>query len=240
MQSTIKIFRHLYNNLPPLFPRDRKERIKIALNHLENDPRVTLREAEDTMINFGYEVWPWNQAYREFLVGGASKVGEHFLLSGLSPELREKYAEFKAYGGTIADLHSGSGANFFMVEERLELCPALIDLARDIRQYVNRGILGLEREAYLGRVDKFNTVLKDISSLLNQLFKLALEEKEHHELAKQILARARNFEEGLCWLGPELNYEEVRQSLDFFKDRQAQLTQMRGIHLPVEVDFYRL
>ena len=91
MQSTIQLFRHLYNTIPPLVPDDLKTKMAHALNHLENDQTVTLEEVEATMIAFGYDLWPWNQAYKEFLATSESAVGEHFLLPKLSKSLQEKY-----------------------------------------------------------------------------------------------------------------------------------------------------
>ena len=36
------------------------------------------------MIVFGYEVWPWNQIYREFMTIAETEVGEHFLAPPLA------------------------------------------------------------------------------------------------------------------------------------------------------------
>ena len=112
MQSTIQLFHHLYDNLPPLVPVETKQKMAQALNFLNQD-ELNMEELEDIMIEFGYEVWPWNRAYRDFYKLAEDEMAEHFLLPKLSFELQKKYQDFKNYGGTYRDLHSGNPAAFF-------------------------------------------------------------------------------------------------------------------------------
>ncbi len=238
MESTISLFRHLYDHLPPLFPDEVKQKMSHALNHLENDQTITLEEVEDTMIEFGIEAWPWNQAYKEFLALAESKVGEHFLLPKLSASLQQKYHDFKVYGGTLRDLHSGNPAQFFTSEERGEVCAALVDMQLELRVYVDHEVKGMERSRYLKRVGEFKDLLENIEQTLEHLRNLANTEQDHPTLADEIRARVRSFEHSLCLLGPELNYDAICQSADFFKERKLHLSHMKGIHVPTEVDFY--
>ena len=209
-----------------------------ALSHLENDQTVSLEEIEDTMIKFGYEVWPWNQAYKEFLAVAETRVGEHFLLPKLTPELQQKYHDFKLYGGTLRDLHSGRPADYFTSEQRGELCVALVEMQRELRAYVNRELVGIEKVRYLRRVNEFQKVLEEIKATLNHLRELADKEQDHPNLANEIREKVRVFEHGLCLLGPELEYEAVCAAPEFFHGRKHELNRLRGIHRSVEVDFY--
>lgn len=237
-KSTISLFRHLYKTLPPLFPEQTKEKMAHALDHLENDQTVTLDEIEDTMIKFGYEVWPWNQAYKEFLAVGEAMVGEHFLVPKFSQELKRKYHDFKLYGGTLRDIHSGRPAVFFTSDERGELCVALVEMQMELREYVNRELVGLEKVRYLRRVNEFQKILEEIERQMEALRALADKEQDHPNLANEIRARVRAFEYGLCLLGPDLNYEAVCQSADFFEGRKEHLDRLKGIHVPATVDFF--
>ncbi|KKP59579.1 MAG: hypothetical protein UR53_C0001G0079 [Candidatus Magasanikbacteria bacterium GW2011_GWC2_34_16] len=238
MQSTIKLFRYLYDHLPPLFPTEEVEKMKHALEHLEQDQTMTVEEIEDTMINFGYLVWPWNQAYKEFLALAENEIGEHSLLPRLSKSTQEKYQDFKTYGGTLRDLHSGRPADYFIPEERGELCSALVEMQKDLRDFVNRKVMGVEKDKYLERVASFAEMLAEIRGRLDDMRGLADKEQDHPNLAAEIRTRVRSFEFGLCLLGPELNYEAVCQSVDFFHGRKQDLNRMRGIHTAVDVDFY--
>lgn len=240
MQSTIQLFRHLVQNIPPLFPVETKKKMEHALSHLESDQTISLEEVENTMIAFGYEVWPWNEAYKEYLAIAETRVGEHFLLPRLSQGMQEKYREFMRLGGTLRDLHSGSAAHNFEPEERTELCEALVEMQRDLRRYVNQEVAGLEQTRYLKRVREFMHVLGEIKQTMGRLRDLADREQDHPSLAQEIRAKVKSFEHGLCLLGPELSYDAVCESVDFFHGRKQELNRLRGIHVPLEIDFYRV
>jgi hypothetical protein len=238
MQSTLSLFRRLYHHIPPLFPKDQAEAMGKALDRLENDPAVTIEEIESTMIKFGYELWPYNQAFREYISFAEERMGEHFLVPTLSESLQQKYADFKKLNGTLSDLHSGKNAQFFTSEERVELCEKLVDLQRQIHEFAQQEIVGVERERYLKRVKEFGVVLAEIQKNLHELEKLAAREEDHPTLANEIRARVKGFEQGLCLLGPELSYEAVCSSVEFFKGRKQELNRLKGINLTTDIDFY--
>lgn len=238
MQHTLSLFRRLYHHLPPLFPRDRAEAIERALDRLENDPKIELEEIENTMITFGYELWPYNQAFKEYLAFAEERMGEHFLLPTLSPALQQKYADFKKLGGTLRELHEGKSAHFFASEERVELCEKLVELQKQLQGFARQEIAGVEQERYMKRVKEFTIVLHEIQATLDMLRHLAERETDHPTLAHEIRARIKAFEEGLCLLGPELTYEAICSSVEFFKGRKEELNHLKGIQLPVEIDFY--
>ena len=240
MQSTINLFRHFYETLPPLFPADTAEKIAHALEHVEQDPNMSLNDIEGTMITFGYEAWPWNQAYREFFAITEATMGEHFLLPKLTPELRRRYQEFQRYGGNLRELHSGRPADFFSGEERTDLCAALVETQVELRDYVNREVASVHRDKYLKRVAEFSSVLEEMTRHLEQLNGLAEAEQDHPALADQIRSRVRAFEYGLCFLGPEIGSEAVCQSVGFFAGRKHELNRLRGIHEEKQIDFYGL
>ncbi len=50
------------------------------LDKFEKKP-TSLDDLEEAMVNFGYEAWPWNEAYREFFTSCEKRMGGHFLLS---------------------------------------------------------------------------------------------------------------------------------------------------------------
>lgn len=91
MQSTIKIYKILHKNLPPLFPEATKRKMADVLNKFEKKP-TSLDDLEEAMAEFGYEIWPWNKAYREFLESSEERMGAHFFLS--KPELAINEALF--------------------------------------------------------------------------------------------------------------------------------------------------
>jgi len=238
MQSTIELFHHLYNNLPPLLPEEVVLAMKKELQDLENNPDITLEELEDKMIKFGYEVWPWNQAYKYFLTSATDKVGDHFLLPCMSDGLRAKYLSFQEFGGTLSDLHSGRPASFFTSEERAELCERLVDMRLHLKEYVNRALVGDNKNQYLNKVEEYKNLVEKIRFNLESLRNFMEKEEDGSALIGEINAKIKNFEHSLCLLGSELDFEAVCQAQDFFVGRKTELSRMRGINIPMQIDFF--
>ncbi|TAN33769.1 hypothetical protein EPN28_01295 [Patescibacteria group bacterium] len=238
MQSTLFIYKHLCARLPPLFPTEHLESARAEIARLEREKNTGVEDVENSMIKFGYEAWPWNQAYREFLENAEAQVGEHFLLPHLSDEMREKFEDYRHYGMGLHDLHSGRSAEYFTSDERALLCEALVETQKQLRAYVDRDICGLSKKKYLARVKEFARILEQIKEKMDELRALADKEEEHPALAGEIRQRVRLFEHGLCLLGPDLDYDAVCGSIDFFHGRRQDLSRMRGINIPKQIDFY--
>lgn len=238
MQSTIKLFWHLYDNLPPLFPAEIAGRFKNELETFVISPTAGLSEIESKMVRFGYVVWPWNQAYKYFLSAVEEKLGEHFFVPKLSDGLREKYLAFKDFGGTLADLKCGRPASFFTSEERVELCVALVETRAALREYLDRELVGVGKKQYLAKVEEYKILLDKIKNDLDILRDLTKNESEHEILIVEINGQIRDFEHGLCLLGSELDVEAVCQAKDFFAGRKIELGHWRGINIPMQIDFF--
>lgn len=235
---TIQLFQYFYQNIPPLFPKEEKEKIKEAMLQLQNNQSLTPHQIEDTMITFGYILWPWNQAYKDFLTIAENAYGDEFLQPYLSPDLKEKYLHYKDYGLSLRDLHSGRPAAYFESEERVELYKALLKMQEDLKKYVNQQIASTEKKRFLEKVDEYNKLLEQIEDKLKGLREIALNEQDHPILADEIREKIRMFEYGLCLLGPELSFHSVSQSIDFFTGRKMDLNRMRGIEEVKEINFY--
>ena len=239
MQSTIKLFWHLYDHLPPLFPQEVTLEMKNELENLDKS-KTNLEDIENKMIRFGYDIWPWNQAYKYFLDIAGDQLGEHFLLPQMSPGLHEKYSKFKVYSGGLKDLHSGRAAMFFTPEERAELCEVLVNMQLQLKSYVTRDLVGVNKKKYFEKIDEYEKLLEKIKSNLNSLRAMVAKEEGGSVLANEINAKIRDFEHGLCLLGTELDYEAVCQAPDFFAGRKVELSRLRGIHIPMQIDFFNI
>lgn len=212
--------------------------MKNELEGLANKPSISLEEVEDKMAKFGYEVWPWNQAYKYFLEIGQEQLGEHFLLPQMSDGLRKKYLDFKVYGGGLKDLHSGRAATFFTPEERAELCGELVDMQLQLRDYVTRDLVGINKKQYFTKIEEYEKLLEKIKSNLESLRGLVAKEEKGSVLTGEINSKIRDFEHSLCLLGTELDYEAVCQAQDFFAGRKIELSRLRGINIPMQIDFF--
>jgi hypothetical protein len=238
MHATLAIFRHLTNVIPPLVPDTLVVTMKKALDHFESHPEATLEELERVMYAYGYELWPYNQAFREELLLAEKNVGERFLLPKLSVGLKEKYLDYKKQGGTIRELHSGSGVAVFSSEERVELCEVLVGLQHDLRQYATQHVLGVGKKRYFSHIEHFRSRLETMHTYIEKLRHLADHEDEHPTLAEEIRAQVKSFEQGLCLLGPELSYEAVCSSVDYFQGRQKQSRYFKHLYQPKIVEYF--
>jgi len=233
MQSTIALFKRMYDNLPPLFPDTDKRDMKIALEHLLTDAPLSVEDVEDVMIDFGYRVWPWNRAFGDVLLVNEQQMNDHFFLPKLSEEVRTKYQEFLSCGGSMEEVKTGRAALYFTSDEQSELNGVLNEAVRDLRDYTVRQVMSTDKKQYLHRVEEYKTTLRDIVNKLEDMKNLATKEDDHPGLADEIRARVRSFEYGLCWLGPEPKYDDVSESLDFFVGRKIDLNRLKGIHTTV-------
>ena len=212
--------------------------MKNELENLENNSSISLEEIEDKMTKFGYEIWPWNQAYKYFLAVIQEQLGDHFLLPQMSEGLREKYLDFKSFGGGLKDLQTGRSAVFFTPEERAELCAVLVNMQTQLRDYVNRDLVGVNKKQYLNKIEEYEKLLEKIKSRLESLRHLVTKEEKDSVLIQEINSKIRDFEHGLCLLGAELDYGAVCQAEDFFAGRKIELSRLRGIHIPMQIDFF--
>jgi len=232
----MSLFRYFYEKLPPLFPKDKAQKIKISLDKAESNPDLSTFEIEEIMIPFGYEAWPWNKAYDRFYEVSKDRMGENFLLPRLPDDLRKKYLAFKSSGGNWEDLHSGKEVHHFSSEERVDLLQALLNMEDDLDDYTDREVIGLGKEKYLEYVEEYQNLLEEIKNKLYYLKQWAETETDHPILPAEILSKVRAFEYGLCLLGPDFNYNDVKEAVDFFEGRKDHLNSLRGIDRPLEND----
>lgn len=235
MSSTLRLFRQLYENLPPLFPEEIAQAMGICLDGLEKNPVASLELIENEMIKFGYEIWPYNQAWQEFYDETFSRKGEEFLLAGLSPELRGRYRDFKIYGGSLKSLFTGSLAQFFNTDERSELCAVLVETQNLINKFVRQDIISLRQKVYFKKVADFRKMLVNMKKEIDDLYKLAHKETDHPILIQEIREKIRAFEQGLCFLGPAVEPAAVCKISDFYRERKVHLRDLHNIHLAAAI-----
>lgn len=237
MESTIQLFAQLIENFPPLLSDDLAYRFRKELKNIQSEP-INLEQLEQKMVQVGYEIWPWNQAFREFLRLTEQKMGEEFLLAYLSDDLKKKYFRYSQLGMSWQDIHTGRAASYFEEEERIIIAEALVSAHQSIRDFTVREVVGIKKEKYLNKVEEFKGILTKIKDGLGKLRDLATSEGDHPMLSNEITERVKSFEHGLCLLAPEFDHEEVGQAHEFFKGRRQELNRLRGIHETIEIDFY--
>lgn len=231
-QHTIAIFRHLYEFVFGVLPAALQEEMKHALEHITNDPELTRKDIEDTMIVFGKKVWPYRKALQEMIELHEGSVGEQFFRSALSRRMQKRFAEFLEHGGTLRDIHSGAPAHFFSSDERIELNHALVDMHQHLRAYVVQHLKGIGRREFDARVKEFTTILTELETELDHIRDMADNAQEHPLVAREMREHVRGFEHGLAFLGPEYTSDEVTRAREHFQGRKQELI-VRGLQISI-------
>lgn len=229
MKSTFSLFERFHSNLPPLFPEVTKQQIIADLDRLREVDSIDLPKIENIMVSYGYEAWPWNKAYQEHLKASEERVADHFVSSKLNSSTAERYEDFKLYGGTYRDLHSGRSASFFTPEEQAEIRDALVSCGTEVKDFTNREIVGAKKAKFLQRVGELQKNLSEIKQILGVLRNMAESEDDFPSLKNEIHARIKAFEHGLCLLGPEQNHAELPALVDHFRGRKEELRRLSTV-----------
>lgn len=232
-RHTYRIFKQMVDDLPPLVPADIVDDIQRALEHAQDNARLTEEDVEQMVIVFGKKTWAYRQAYQELLEGYEGRLGETFLIGKLSIPLKKRYQEFIDHGGSFRDLHDGAFVHFFTVDERASLCEALIDIKQEIDRHARQAVLSVDRRKYEDRIVEFQLVLDNIEKRLETLRVMADDEEEHPFLADEIRSQIRGFEFGLSLLGPRIDYEAVCEAPGHFEGRKKDLRYARQKHITV-------
>jgi len=228
VKHTLDIFERMTDHLPPLLPKELVADIMHAREQMQNNHSLSVDDLEDTMIAFGKKIWPFRRAFDEFVDLHEGTLGEKFLLGKLSPDMKHRFKQFKEFGGSYRDLHTGAPATFFSPEERGILCQALIDVEQEIESYTRQAVTSTERRAYEDRVVEFSVILDDIEKRLDTLRLMAEDEQEHPDLAAEIRAQIRAFEQGLCLLAPRTDHAAVCRSVEHFEGRKVEKKAIRS------------
>lgn len=220
VKHTLVIFEQMYQNLPPLIPKEIEEEMRQALEDLKKNHLISLEDTEKTVFTFGKKIWAYWRAFAKFIDMYKKKLGDKFLLAKLPLEIKRSYKGFRDYGGDYHDIYSGAPMLFFNIEERQKLVEALIEVDKDIKNHVSQAILSTERKKYEELIEDFRVILDDMEKGIDDLRLMADNEQEHPELAEEIRAQVRGFEYGLCLLAPHTKHEEVINAKEYFEGRK--------------------
>jgi hypothetical protein len=237
-QHTISIFQMTLDNLPPFLPSEIIARMQGARDELERNKETSLEKIENVMIKFGYELWPWQSAHREFLSLAEERLGEHFFLSHLPAELGENFIKYRDYGLNWRDVYSGRAINYFSDSDRPLIARVLVETKNDLSKFNAQELASVNKNKYFNRVGEFKKILERIKEAIAKLKFSADQEVYHPTLAEEMRARARHLELGLADLAPSPSLDEAEMAQEFFEERKNHLNMMRGIDKPIQVDFY--
>jgi len=229
IQHTIDIFERMYNNMPPLVPRDVVEKMGQALEQVKANHDITEDQLESTMIIYAKKIWPYNQAFQEIYKSYESHMAEDMFMQKLSGMLKSRYLEYKAAEHGWIDIKKES-SQFFTPEERVELHRHIVNVTCELRAFAYQAVTHNDKKLYEDRIDEFSDILEHIELQLDALREVAEHEAEHPMLAHEIKEHVRGFEHGFAFLGPKVDYAAVCRAEEHFKGRKRHFKK-RANHL---------
>lgn len=219
IQHTRALFERLCQQIPPLVPDQLQHDLSNALEQVQDNVSLTIEELDETVIFFGKKLWPYREAFFELYRVYEGHMGETFLLGKLTPQLKQKYRLFKEVGGTFRDFHEGGMIDFFDAQERMDLCEILVAVNRELWDYAVQRVVSTDVKQYKEKIKEFQQIFIAMEKQIADLHTMADDEQEHPELAAEIRAHIRGFEEGLSLLGPKIGYEALC-GIDHFEGRR--------------------
>lgn len=210
---SVALFERLYQDTPPLFPREDREAMQHALEHVKHDANITHEEFETTLIVFGRKLWPYRLAFEEFVAKTEARRADEFFASHVRafPTLEHWFTDWKRGGGHAADLFCGSWnhVGHLAPEERAALCAVLVETKQDVRSATATVVSGPEKESYRKRILELTILSEAIEEKLQNLRCLADDEQEHPQLVAELRQSVRDFEKGMAFLKKHTTFDNV-------------------------------
>lgn len=108
----------------------------------------------------------------------------------------------------------------------MELSELLVELKKDIRKHAMQAVINEDRSYYEKQIEKYGAMVEEINQVLKSLHRLAHEE-EHEGLSCDIHDRARAIEYSLAFLGPQLDHQEIIDSVDYYLGKKQEMKMRR-------------
>lgn len=200
---------------PAIFPTSRKEEMLRKCQELEADPQVSLQTIEETIFQFGEEIWPYFKAFEEFYKKYGQKKEENSLKDLLSSDLLNKYLEFVRSGGNVNDFRKGSlFETFFTPDEKFLLGEAIIQARHQTLAFVEKLALEEKREEIEELIKKYQDLLNKMKEKLAILEHLA---QENPKWAGEILEKIKAVKESFCFLEKNFTLEDLQGMVDYYQ-----------------------
>jgi hypothetical protein len=226
---SMALLKALAEDLPPLAPdpatRSARETYERFLRH----PPSYANEIEDAIVAYGRVLWPYRKAFDTLVRQELVQHEETHFVSRLSPELRERFREWRQDSGSLTDLldhHRVSSR--FTPSERGALCEALV-AARQNGEAAVRKTIATDDAEYRRLIREFQVLQHELEQHINGLRRLAERASDHHEVFSEIMETVRTFERGLANLAREPEVRDVCAAIEAYRERHVYLKERREV-----------
>lgn len=218
---TIRMVEILVSFTPPLTPKKAIIEVREILERARQD-QIDIDQLENAAVSYGLTVWPYKEAFNQFVESYKEHFFEKLLLQKASHAIKKAYEIFKASGGHWSQLYKGGLVGILTPETRAEMNHLLVDIVNEIKVLAAQAVASTEKERYEAEIEKFKFLLEEIMLVLSDLHELA-EKEETPRLVREIKQFVKSFKHDMALLGSKVSVHTLKNAFEHFKGRKKDL-----------------
>lgn len=215
-QSTIDLIKAAIHKLPSIFPVARRQKMEDAVAGLERDADSKIEDIETRLIEFGKEIWPYNEAYEAFYKIYGEAKERSLMREKLSESARTALDKFVSEGGNIESVREGEKfEHFFDTDIRAEIVNAELAAHDGVHEEMQELINGEKKGDFDALLDDYRKKRDAILEKINELEKLGLRsEKWQVEIADKV----KTFRQGFAYIERVPTFDDVASEIQYYID----------------------
>lgn len=209
-QEILDQFKNSIEKLVPLTPPEIIEEARTIVSELESDNNTTVEQIRQAFVLFGKKEYPYRKAYEALCAGDEEQRLQEIVLERVDDGTKALMEAVTKYGVHILDFVSSSQFEELPSDAQIKIDNAL----REAHDVLNKQC----DERAMKRQDDFQALVKQWTKEANEVQMMidslrAMAERDE-TYAPDILAKAREFEEGWSMLEPDPTKEAVQREID--------------------------
>jgi hypothetical protein len=215
-QATIDLFKSVLAGLTAVFSASRKTEMEKTLAELSGNGSAALAEIESKLIEFGKEIWPYQEAYEVFykLYGEARE--REAMRAKLSESARVALDKFLSEGGSVEGVREGDKfETFFSADIRAEIVTAELDAHDGVQAEMEALIAGEKNADFIAILGNQQEKLAKIIQKIKEFSNLA---GRSEKWGAEIADKAHNFELGFAFIEVLPSLEAVNHEIQYYVD----------------------
>lgn len=215
-QATIDLFKAVLAGLTAAFPASRKAEMEKTLSDFAKNDAVTLGEIESRLIEFGKEIWPYQEAYEVFYKLYGEVREREAMRAKLSESARVALDKFLSEGGSVESMREGDKfETFFSTDIRAEIVSAELDAHDGVRAEMETLIAGEKNADFIAILGNQQEKLVKIAQKIKEFSNLA---SRSEKWSAEIADKAHNFELGFAFVEALPALDAVSHEIQYYVD----------------------
>lgn len=187
-----------------------------AIAALERDPNTKLEDIEAKIIEFGAELWPYNESHEAFHKIHGVQVERRLMAEKLSPAARIEFDKFVKGGGDIESVRHGEKfEHFFSPEIRAELIEAELAAHDEVHAQMEKLLSGDKRRDFDALLASYREKLDAIMKKIGELEALG---RQPTAWQAEIVDKVKTFREGFAYVERPPSLDDVQREIQYYVD----------------------